>query len=89
VQRRIFAVAAAAAAAAACAVLLPSGPAEAYSACPANTECGWLYYSNAAHTYEVGGHTTNCQGVVQNWGTVTSYSSYIQNGCGGVARTPA
>jgi hypothetical protein len=85
-RRRFLAIASAAVAAGA--ILLPTGPAEAYSACPANTECGWLYFSDAARTHEVGGHTTNCQGVLQNWGTVTSYSTYIQNGCGGVARTP-
>lgn len=81
--RRMLAIAAATLATGA--ILLPTGPAEAYSACPANTECGWLYFSNASRTTEVGGHTTNCQGVVQNWGTVTSYSTYIQNGCGGVS----
>jgi len=70
--------------AAAGAILLPSAPAQAYSACPTNTECGSLYFSDAAHTNEIGGHTTNCQGVVQSWGIQQGYSQYIQNGCGGV-----
>jgi hypothetical protein len=33
----------------------------------------------------VGGHTTNCQGVLQVWGVQQGYSQYIQNGCGGVS----
>lgn len=74
-----------AAIAAAGAILLPTAPAQAYSACPTNTECGWLYYSDPALTNEVGGHTTNCQGVVQSWGIQQGYSQYIQNSCGGVA----
>lgn len=80
-SRRILASATAVVAAGA--LFLPSAPAEAYSACPANTECGWLYFSDAAHTHEIGGHTTNCQGVVQSWGIQQGYSQYIQNGCGG------
>ncbi len=80
--RRILLAAAAVAAAGAC--LLPAAPAQAYSACPANTECGWLFYSDPGHTHLVGGHTTNCQGVLQTWGVQQGYSQYIQNGCGGV-----
>jgi len=82
VPRRILAVAAAAVAVGA--ILVPSVPAQAYSQCPANTECGWLFYSDSAHTNLVGGHTTNCQGVLQTWGVQQGYSQYIQNGCGGV-----
>lgn len=82
-SRRILAGAAALAAAGA--ILLPGTPAQAYSACPTNTECGWLYYSDAAHTNEIGGHTTNCDGVVQSWGIQSGYSQYIQSGCGGLS----
>jgi hypothetical protein len=81
VPRRILALASAAVAVGA--IMLPSSPALAYSQCPANTECGWLFFSDAAHTHEVGGHTTNCQGVIQDWGIKQGYSQYIQQGCGG------
>lgn len=79
--RRILALVATAASVAA--IWLPSVPAQAYSQCPVNTECGWLYFSDAAHTHEIGGHTTNCQGVVRDWGIKQGYSQYIQQGCGG------
>jgi hypothetical protein len=81
VSRRVLGAVAAAAAVGA--ILVPSVPAQAYSQCPANTECGWIFYSDAAHTHEVGGHTTNCQGVVLTWGIQQGYSQYIQSGCGG------
>ena len=63
------------------AIMLPSSPAFAYSKCPAGTECGWLYFSDSAHTHEVGAHTTNCQGVVLDWGIKQGYSQYIQDAC--------
>ncbi|MET7422040.1 DUF6289 family protein [Dactylosporangium sp. NPDC005555] len=45
--------------------------------------CGWLYFSDAARTQQQGGHTTNCQGVVLDWGIKAGYSTYIVQGCGG------
>lgn len=54
----------------------------AYSQCAANTECGWLYYSDPQHTNLVGEHTTNCQGVVLDWGIKQGYSVFISQGCG-------
>jgi hypothetical protein len=56
-------------------------PAQAYSQCGAGTMCGWLYYSDAAHTHLQGGHTTNCDGTVQDWGIKAGYSSYISQSC--------
>lgn len=64
-------------------VVAPSAPAAAYGQCPANTMCGWIYYSDAARTHAQGGHTTNCQGVVLDWGIKAGYSSYVVQGCGG------
>lgn len=78
-SRRVLAIAAATAAVGA--ILVPSLPAQAYSRCPANTACGWIYYSDAARTQEVGGHTTNCQGVLLIWGVQQGYSEYIQDNC--------
>jgi hypothetical protein len=63
-------------------VLAPVTPAAAYSACAAGTMCGWLYYSDAARTHQQGGHTTNCQGVVLDWGIKAGYSTYIVQSCG-------
>ena len=61
--------------------LVPAAPAAAYGQCPANTMCGWLYYSDSARTHQQGGHTTNCQGVVLDWGIKQGYSTYIVQGC--------
>nr|BFE57821.1 hypothetical protein GCM10020063_023470 [Dactylosporangium thailandense] len=63
-------------------LLAPVTPASAYSACAAGTMCGWLYYSDAARTHQQGGHTTNCQGVVLDWGIKSGYSTYISQSCG-------
>ena len=79
-MRRLVLVSAVAAGAFA---LAPTAPAAAYGQCPANTMCRWLYYSDAARTHVQGGHTTNCQGVVLDWGVKQGYSSYIVQGCGG------
>jgi hypothetical protein len=78
---RRFAVAAVAAAA--IVTIVPSAPAQAYSQCAANTECGWLYYRDAARTQLQGGHTTNCDGVILDWGIKAGYSTFISQGCGG------
>ncbi len=78
-RRRIFALVASVAAAGT--LLLPSSPAQAYSKCPAGTECGWDFYADAAHTQFVGVHSTNCQGVVLNSGRQTGFSVYFQQGC--------
>jgi len=61
--------------------LLPAAPAQAYGQCGANTMCGWLYYSDAAHTQLQGGHTTSCDGTVLDWGIKAGYSSYISQKC--------
>jgi hypothetical protein len=61
----------------------PTAPAAAYPQCLANTMCGWLYYSDAARTHQQGGHTTNCDGVVLDWGIKQGYSKYIVQTCGG------
>ncbi|MFB9450148.1 hypothetical protein Dvina_28175 [Dactylosporangium vinaceum] len=65
------------------ALLAPTAPAQAYGACAAGTMCGWLYYSDAARTHQQGGHTTNCQGVVLDWGIKSGYSTFVSQGCGG------
>src|SRR4051812_24141775 len=80
-MRRIALVATLAAAFAA--LFVPShsaGRAAAYSQCPVNTECGWEWSSDAAHLHVVGGHTTNCEGTVLDWGTKVGYIFYIQSG---------
>lgn len=61
--------------------LFAAFPADAYSQCPANTECGWIYYSDSTHTQAVGGHTTNCDGTLLVWGTQSGYSVYVQQTC--------
>ncbi|GHJ44457.1 hypothetical protein Cs7R123_17990 [Catellatospora sp. TT07R-123] len=78
-KRRIAALALAAAGAAA--VLVPGAPAQAYGQCLANTKCGWLYYADAAHTRLQGGHTTNCEGTVLDWGIKAGYSVFISEQC--------
>ncbi|WP_034593841.1 DUF6289 family protein [Hamadaea tsunoensis] len=77
---RRFLVAATAAAGIGLAVV-PAAPAQAYSKCPAGTECGWEYFSDAAHTHLQGLHTTNCDGVVLDWGIKAGYSVYVQDTC--------
>jgi uncharacterized protein DUF6289 len=64
-------------------LVIAPAPAQAYSGCAANTSCGWLYYSDAAHTHQVGGHTTNCQGSVLDWGITTGHSVAVSQICGG------
>ncbi|GAA2357745.1 hypothetical protein Cme02nite_33570 [Catellatospora methionotrophica] len=61
--------------------IAPASPALAYGQCAANTKCGWLYYADAARTQLQGGHTTNCQGVVLDWGIKAGYSTYLVEGC--------
>jgi hypothetical protein len=82
-RRTVLALTLVAALAATFAPSHPAGRVAAYSQCPANTECGWEWFSDAAHTHNVGGHTTNCQGVILDWGVKVGYSLYIQQGCGG------
>ena len=66
--------------AAATVVAVPA-PAHAYSKCPSGTACGWTFYSDPQHTHVVGVHSTNCQGVVLDWGIKQGYSVYHQFTC--------
>ncbi len=67
--------------AAAGAVLLPATAAQAYQLCPANSQRSYAWYSNAAHTTQVGGRTIDCQRVSQMWGTQTAYLVYSSQPC--------
>ncbi|MDI1465705.1 hypothetical protein QEZ54_32510 [Catellatospora sp. KI3] len=81
-KRRIAVLAFAAAGVAS--VLAPvggSGTVSTYPSCPANYKCGWLYYADAAHTRLQGGHTTNCEGTILDWGIKAGYSVYISEKC--------
>jgi len=61
--------------------VVPAAPAAAYSQCLAGQMCGWLFYSDAARTHLQGGHTTNCEGSVLDWGIKSGYSTFISQGC--------
>lgn len=80
IRRIIFAAAIAAAATGV--AIAPASPALAYSQCAANTYCGWLFYSDPQLTRQVGGHTTNCEGSVLDWGIKQGYSVFVSGKCG-------
>lgn len=63
------------------AVLLPSTAAEAYPYCPAGSQCSYAWFSDAAHTNQVGGRTVDCQRLSESWGSHTGYLVYDTQPC--------
>ncbi|MEV6150379.1 DUF6289 family protein [Nonomuraea sp. NPDC052129] len=61
-------------------VALPAGPAQA-SACPVNYLCITTYYSDAAHTTEIGLREELCDGTLYVWGVRSNYSDYYRGPC--------
>ncbi len=51
--------------------------------CPANAQCGFRYYSDAAHTNEIGYSTIFCNGAVSSWGTQSGNPVWWSLGCNG------
>lgn len=82
-KRRLASAAAATAVAAATFGLVPATPAAAYPQCAAGTMCGIHYYADAARTQLQGGHTTNCEGSVLDWGIRSGYSVSFSQPCNG------
>ncbi|MEU4232717.1 DUF6289 family protein [Nonomuraea sp. NPDC026600] len=70
----------AAAVAAAALVALPTAPAQA-QACPINYHCITTYYSDSAHTTEIGLRDEACDGTLYVWGTRSIYVDLYWSPC--------
>ncbi len=56
-------------------IVAAATPAQAFYNCVAGTQCGIFFYSDAAKTYEVGLHRTDCSGVMANFGNLNGYET--------------